>query len=234
MQSAAGRVTELINGVANPCRVMVGTDRSETAERAVRWAADLADRFRADLHAVQVIDPEHHADLEHGAADRVRVAAMTDHLIQHARSIAGDRGRARVVIDDDPAMALVRAAAEDEVDILVVGNAGMAGRKEQSQKLKVRALRVFEAIERLIGARPGQMLDVNFRAASLERTVRRAGQRLALGLMGGFAVLASALTAIPEHVGSWVPIAFGLVGVVFMLALVLDLLHREDHLGRMT
>ena len=34
-------------------RVMVGTDRSATAERAVRWAADFAERFDADLYVVQ-------------------------------------------------------------------------------------------------------------------------------------------------------------------------------------
>jgi predicted unusual protein kinase regulating ubiquinone biosynthesis (AarF/ABC1/UbiB family) len=46
----------------------------------------------------------------------------------------------------------------------------------QSQKMKVRFLRVVEAVERLIGARPGQKLEVNFRAASLEMTVRAAGR----------------------------------------------------------
>ena len=38
-------------------RVMVGTDRSETAERAVKWAASFAERFDADLYVVQVIVP---------------------------------------------------------------------------------------------------------------------------------------------------------------------------------
>ena len=55
----------------------------------------------------------------------------------------------------------------------------------QTQKMKVRAMRVIEAVERLIGARPGQKLEVNFRAASLETTIRRAGRRLALGLTAG-------------------------------------------------
>ena len=34
------------------------------------------------------------------------------------------------MIDDDPAMAIVQAAEEHDIDVLVVGNAGMAGRKE--------------------------------------------------------------------------------------------------------
>ncbi|MGH7218964.1 MAG: universal stress protein, partial [Nitrospiraceae bacterium] len=35
-------------------RVMVGTDRSETADRAVQWAAGFADRYDAELFVVQV------------------------------------------------------------------------------------------------------------------------------------------------------------------------------------
>ena len=34
------------------------------------------------------------------------------------------------MIDDDPALAIVHATEEHEIDVLVVGNAGMAGRKE--------------------------------------------------------------------------------------------------------
>jgi len=117
-------------GARDPRRVMVGTDRSETAEQAVRWAASFADRFGAELYVVQVIVPEHPADTEHGAAERTQAAATADDLVRHARTIAGDRGRGRIVVDDDPAMAIVRAAEEDDIDVLVVGNAGMAGRKE--------------------------------------------------------------------------------------------------------
>jgi predicted unusual protein kinase regulating ubiquinone biosynthesis (AarF/ABC1/UbiB family)/nucleotide-binding universal stress UspA family protein len=109
---------------------MVGTDRSETAERAVRWAADLAERYGADLHVVRVIVPERSAgSRDEEATERMRAAAVDD-LALHARAIAGERGHARVVVDDDPARAIVRAAAEDAIDVLVVGNAGMAGRKE--------------------------------------------------------------------------------------------------------
>jgi len=115
-------------GTSGPRRVMVGTDRSEAAERAVRWAADFAQRYGAALHVVQVIVPHHPADTDPGAAERTQ--AVADDLVRHARRIAGDRGRGRVVVDEDPAMAIVRAAAEDAIDVLVVGNAGMVGRKE--------------------------------------------------------------------------------------------------------
>jgi ubiquinone biosynthesis protein len=48
----------------------------------------------------------------------------------YATGIAGARGKAHVVIDDDPALAIVNATEEHDIDVLVVGNAGMAGRKE--------------------------------------------------------------------------------------------------------
>ena len=111
-------------------RVMVGTDRSETAERAMRWAAGFAERFEADLFVVQVVLPEHPADTEYGAAERTRAGAAADDLQHHAQALAGERGHAKVVVDDDPAMAIVQATEDEGIDVLVVGNAGMAGRKE--------------------------------------------------------------------------------------------------------
>jgi ubiquinone biosynthesis protein len=118
---------DLVGPVA---RVMVGTDRSETAERAVAWAASFADRFAADLYVVQVVVPQNPAATEYGVAERTRAEAAQDDLRGHVQRIAGDRGHAVVVVDDDPAMAIVRAAEDERVDVLVVGNAGMAGRKE--------------------------------------------------------------------------------------------------------
>jgi ubiquinone biosynthesis protein len=111
-------------------RVMVGTDRSETADRAVRWAAEFAGRYDAELFVVQVEVPHNPATTEFGAAERTRAAAANDELEGYVRQVAGERGHALVVIDIDPALAIVRAAEQEAVDVLVVGNAGMAGRKE--------------------------------------------------------------------------------------------------------
>jgi len=118
------------SGAPGIARVMVGTDRSETAERAVRWAAAFADAYSAELHVVQVVIPLHPADTEHGTAEVTRARAAADELQTYATTIAGGRGFAHVVIDDDPALAIVHATEEHDIDVLVVGNAGMAGRKE--------------------------------------------------------------------------------------------------------
>ena len=65
-------------------RVMVGTDRSQTAERAVRWAATFAEAFGAELHIVQVIVPSSPADTEYGAAEATRARSAADDLQTYA------------------------------------------------------------------------------------------------------------------------------------------------------
>ena len=111
-------------------RVMVGTDRSETAERAVQWAATFAEAFGAELHVVQVILAQNPGSTQYGAAEATRAAGAADGLGTYTQQVAGERGHAHVVVHDDPAMAIVEAAEEHAIDVLVVGNAGMAGRKE--------------------------------------------------------------------------------------------------------
>ena len=70
-------------------RVMVGTDRSQTAERAVQWAADFAQRFGAELHVVQIVIPSNPTDTEYGAAEVTRARAAAEDLQHYATGIAG-------------------------------------------------------------------------------------------------------------------------------------------------
>jgi nucleotide-binding universal stress UspA family protein len=80
-------------------RVMVGTDRSKTADHAVHWAAEFADRYGAELFVVQVIVPHHPATTEFGAAEHTRAAAANDELVNVVRQLAGERGHALVAVD---------------------------------------------------------------------------------------------------------------------------------------
>jgi ubiquinone biosynthesis protein len=111
-------------------RVMVGTDRSESADQAVHWAAGFADRYDAELFVVQVVVPQYPSTTEFDAAKQTRAATANNELADFARKVAGERGHALVVIDIDPALAIVRAVEQEAIDVLVVGNFGMAGRKE--------------------------------------------------------------------------------------------------------
>ncbi len=70
-------------------RVMVGTDRSETADQAVRWAGGFADRYDAELFVVQVEVPHNPAATEFGVAESTRSAAPDDELADYVRQVAG-------------------------------------------------------------------------------------------------------------------------------------------------
>jgi predicted unusual protein kinase regulating ubiquinone biosynthesis (AarF/ABC1/UbiB family)/nucleotide-binding universal stress UspA family protein len=109
---------------------VVATDRSETAERAVQWAADLAGRYTAELVIVQVLPPEPDPGTEGLPETKPRVDLAAGVLAREVDALAGARGTARVVVDDDPAVAILRVADEVHADLVVVGNAGMAGRKK--------------------------------------------------------------------------------------------------------
>jgi ubiquinone biosynthesis protein len=111
-------------------RILVATDRSDSADRAVAYAADMAERFGAELHILQVLLPEHSSGTEAGLAEATRAAAATEELRQFAEGMAGPRGRARVSVDSDPSRAILQAIEEADVDAVVVGNVGMRGRRE--------------------------------------------------------------------------------------------------------
>src|SRR5213592_770566 len=96
--------------VAGPVKlVMAATDRSVTADGAVRWAAAMADRYQAGLLVAQVIVPQNPAGTEAGAAESTRATFAADELAAFAQELAGDRGQSRVLVDEDPARALVEA-----------------------------------------------------------------------------------------------------------------------------
>ena len=97
-------------------RVLVATDRSETAHRAVEWAAEMAERYEAELVLLRVTLDGETAELEQD-------------LAEYAGSF-GDGVRALVRSGEDPARVIVDAARAEAVDVLVVGSVGMQGRKE--------------------------------------------------------------------------------------------------------
>lgn len=100
-------------------RILVATDRSETAEHAVRFAADMAVRFEAELLLCQVVIPPATAPPH-----------AIEELTEYGRGFAGDLARGVVSSGEDPAQAIVDAAAAEDADVVVVGNVGMSGRKE--------------------------------------------------------------------------------------------------------
>jgi ubiquinone biosynthesis protein len=100
-------------------RVLVATDRSETAERAVSFASEMAERYEAELFLFRVL-----------LSDDGLVAEAARELAEYARELAGERGRSSVVVADDPAEAIIEAVKREDADVVVVGSVGMSGRKE--------------------------------------------------------------------------------------------------------
>ena len=99
--------------------VMVATDRSETAERAVRFAAEMASRYEAELLVLRVLV----------GGNGARAEVVRD-LEEYVGGLEGERKRSAVVSGDDPADTIVEAARREKADVLVVGSVGMSGRLE--------------------------------------------------------------------------------------------------------
>jgi ubiquinone biosynthesis protein len=95
-------------------KVVVATDRSVTAQRAVAWAANLAQAFDAELVLLNV---------------RPQVEENAEELLR-ADAAAFPNARAVFRVDSDVSDGIVRAAEDEGADVLVVGNVGMGGRRE--------------------------------------------------------------------------------------------------------
>ena len=100
-------------------RVLVATDGSETAERAVSFAVGMAERYEAELVLLRVL-----------LSDDGTLAEAGRELAEQARELAGEQGHSSVVVAEDPAEAIVESAGREQADVIVVGSVGMSGRKE--------------------------------------------------------------------------------------------------------
>jgi nucleotide-binding universal stress UspA family protein len=120
-------------------RIVVGTDGSETAEEAVRQAADLAKQLDASLDIVTAFEPvsgtrlreeraEVPEDLAHTIGPREDVDAMLAEVANAVES-QGVRGVTTHARQGDPADAILEVTEEIRADLIVVGNKGMTGAK---------------------------------------------------------------------------------------------------------
>lgn len=108
-------------------QVVVGTDGSETATRAVHQAARVAARESGALHIVSAYGPAMREDLE-----RLRQGGGTvTSVLEEAAASVQELGCSVETheLDGDPADAIVAFAEEIEADVVVVGNKGLGGVK---------------------------------------------------------------------------------------------------------
>jgi ubiquinone biosynthesis protein len=112
------RLRRRSQGPAPVRRILVGTDQSETATRAVRWAAEMAERYGAELLVTQSV---------RDGTERVTVQRE---LAEYTEDLVGPGARVVVREGNDPALEMVDIANEEDIDVIVVGSVGMSGRKE--------------------------------------------------------------------------------------------------------
>jgi predicted unusual protein kinase regulating ubiquinone biosynthesis (AarF/ABC1/UbiB family) len=97
------------------------------------------------------------------------------------------------------------------------------------QKLKARISGLVSAIERLVGARPGQRFQVDLKGTGgLEDTIRRAARRVSLAVVAGAAIVASGFTLGQASISTWVPALFGSIGIAMVIILLVDLFWRRQ------
>jgi nucleotide-binding universal stress UspA family protein len=118
--------------------IVVGTDGSETAGKAVASATDLADQLGGRLLIVSAFEPVSGTRLREESqqvpADlqwMVNPREDVDATLQEAATAARDRGLPVELFarQGDPADAILDVAEEQRADLIVVGNKGMTGAK---------------------------------------------------------------------------------------------------------
>jgi nucleotide-binding universal stress UspA family protein len=119
--------------------IVVGTDGSDTARKAVQEAADLANQLGAAMDIVSAYAPVSNLRLREEARQApedlqwmVTPREDVDAKLKEAKELAEGAGVTEVNVhprEGDPADAILDVAEEQGSDLIVVGNKGMSGAK---------------------------------------------------------------------------------------------------------
>jgi len=114
--------------------IVVGTDGSDTARQAVDEAVRLAAALKAELHIVSAYEPLRGARIEGAPEGAAKVwAPLPDEKVETILSEAAAAVSTRGVnvrthaLEEDPADALLKVAADVGAQLIVVGSKGMHG-----------------------------------------------------------------------------------------------------------
>jgi nucleotide-binding universal stress UspA family protein len=119
--------------------IVVGTDGSDTATKAVCSAADLAAIASANLVVVSAYRPvpeerlrSERAGAPADVAYMVNRQEDVDRILDNARNLAESRGVKKVItegVDSGPSEAIIDVAERMGAELIVVGSQGMTGAK---------------------------------------------------------------------------------------------------------
>jgi nucleotide-binding universal stress UspA family protein len=113
-------------------RILVGTDGSDNARRALDWAATLAEQAGAEVVAVHCLGLLFHpnasdaSDLEPAQPHRDEIRALLDGAWTAPLRAAGVTYRTEMR-DGSPVSVLLTVADESAADMVVVGSRGIGG-----------------------------------------------------------------------------------------------------------
>ncbi|WP_114575586.1 universal stress protein [Saliphagus sp. LR7] len=111
-------------------RILLPTDGSETTDRALAHAADLADRYGADLHLLYVIDVTVFADDVETAGIVSEFETMGDRIVGRVAAEAREAGvepAATAVVRGTPHRTILEYVDEEGIDLVVMGTHGRTG-----------------------------------------------------------------------------------------------------------
>lgn len=108
--------------------LVVATDGSESVERAVTVALDLAERFDATVHALSVVDESDVESAPGELADDLE-GALTERSERATRAVAArsDRDVITAVRQGRPASVIASYAREVDADVVTTGTRGRHG-----------------------------------------------------------------------------------------------------------
>ncbi|WP_327050887.1 universal stress protein [Halomicrococcus gelatinilyticus] len=117
--------------------VLVPVDGSDESVAAVEYAAGIAEKYGADVHALYVLDEEVSKAIETGAVEKDDVVVETESFIESARDITDDYG---VELGNSiaygfstrrktqhPGSAVLDSADEVEADFIVIPREPLTG-----------------------------------------------------------------------------------------------------------
>lgn len=119
-------------------KILVGTDGSDSATRAITEAAHLAKAVDAEMVVLCVFDPPRSSALVHQiesapseVAWRITGASAAESILEDASKVLANEGvRVTTVVEPgDPADMLLQVAEREGCDLIFLGNKGMAGVK---------------------------------------------------------------------------------------------------------
>lgn len=109
--------------------VVVATDGSASAERAIGVALDLAERFDAAVHALSIVDGSEVESAPEPVRDELRAALADrgDDAVSAVAERAGDRPVTTAVREGRPAREIATYAREVDADVVATGTRGRHG-----------------------------------------------------------------------------------------------------------